>query len=59
MVSCAIPLYLGKHKCSKAVLVRDGTAEEMLKRYDVTTYVNKMHLLFGSPSRKNSEVKHA
>ena len=31
----------------------------MLKRYDGTTYVNKMHLLFRSSSRKNSEVKRA
>ena len=37
----------------------DNTVDERLKRYDGTTYVNKMHLLFGSPSHKNSEVKHA
>ena len=29
----------------------------MLKRYDITTYVNKMHHHFGSPSCKNFEVK--
>ena len=40
------------------MLVWEGTVEEMLKRYDVTTYVNKMHLLFGSPSRNNSKVKY-
>ena len=40
------------------MLVWDGTVEGMLKRYDVTTYVNKMHLLFGSPSRNNSKVKY-
>ena len=39
------------------MLVWDGTVKDRLKRYDGTTYVNKMHLLFGSPSRKNSEVK--
>ena len=37
----------------------DDTVEEGLKRYDGTTYVNKMHLLFGSPSHKNYEVKRA
>ena len=53
MVSCAIQHRLWKVmvycKYSEAVLVWDGTVEERLKRYDSTTYVNKMHLLFGSP----------
>ena len=41
------------------MLVWDGTVEECLKELIGTTYVNKMHLLFGSPSDRNSKVKRA
>ena len=37
----------------------DNTVDERLKRYDGTTYVNKMHLIFGSSYCKNFEVKYA
>ena len=51
-VSCAILHRLSKVmvqcKGSEAVLVWDGTVER-LKRYNSTTYNNKMHLLFREP----------
>ena len=42
-------------------LCRYGTVQlkEGLKELVWTTYINKVHLLFGSPSHKNSTVKRA
>jgi len=39
--------------------VRDCTFEDNLKELIGTTYINKMHLLFSSPSHKNFTVKRA
>ena len=38
--------------------VWDNTTEDDLNELIDTNYINKMHLLFGSPSLKNSIVKH-
>ena len=43
----------------EVVQVWNCTIEGDLKELIGTTYTNKMHLLFGSPSLKNSTVKHA
>ena len=58
--ACNIPIKSHQNeRDSEVVQLLDYATDDDLKELIGTTYTNKMHLLFGSPSLKNSKVKHA